>query len=225
MAPGAYWKCSTPSSLSFRARSRFTPRRSSAGKIHQLDKETGNRIRYRKVDAETGDDVEQANIIKGYELAKRICRRDARRTRGRGCLLVLSRPGFRRNIRPRKRQRVHMASIKRRARSSQLARGKKPCSTNTEGLMSGRILHVLEAEDRLSTSTCSAHHLRSARGEQSNRTLIPRADARHRAQIVKHPGHRVVIVTGAGKAFSAGGDFEMIPDHRPAARMTTWKEA
>ena len=32
-------------------------------------------------------------------------------------------------------------------------------------------------------------------------------------------------VTGAGKAFSAGGDFEMIPDHRPAARMTTWKEA
>jgi hypothetical protein len=38
--------------------------------FHQLNKETGNRIRYRKVDAETGDDVEQANIIKGYELAK-----------------------------------------------------------------------------------------------------------------------------------------------------------
>jgi DNA end-binding protein Ku len=46
---------------SFRARSRS---------FHQLNKETGNRIRYRKVDAETGDDVEQANIIKGYELAK-----------------------------------------------------------------------------------------------------------------------------------------------------------
>ena len=36
-----------------------------------------------------------------------------------------------------------------------------------------------------------------------------------------------VIVTGAGKAFSAGGDFEMIREiiESPAARMTTWKEA
>src|SRR6202021_4104154 len=38
--------------------------------FHQRNKETGNRIRYEKVDAETGDDVEQANIIKGYEVAK-----------------------------------------------------------------------------------------------------------------------------------------------------------
>jgi DNA end-binding protein Ku len=38
--------------------------------FHQLNKDTGNRIRYRKVDAETGDEVEQSNIIKGYELAK-----------------------------------------------------------------------------------------------------------------------------------------------------------
>ncbi len=38
--------------------------------FHQLNKETGNRIRYRKVDAVTGDDVESANIIKGYEVAK-----------------------------------------------------------------------------------------------------------------------------------------------------------
>jgi DNA end-binding protein Ku len=36
----------------------------------QLNKETGNRVRYRKVDAETGDEVPQENIIKGYEIAK-----------------------------------------------------------------------------------------------------------------------------------------------------------
>ena len=38
--------------------------------FHQLNKETGNRIRYRKVDSETGDEVEQADIIKGYEVTK-----------------------------------------------------------------------------------------------------------------------------------------------------------
>ena len=38
--------------------------------FHQLNKKTGNRIRYRKVDAETGDEVEQGNIIKGYEVSK-----------------------------------------------------------------------------------------------------------------------------------------------------------
>jgi DNA end-binding protein Ku len=38
--------------------------------FHQLNKETGNRIRYRKVDADTGDEVPQDNIIKGYEVAK-----------------------------------------------------------------------------------------------------------------------------------------------------------
>jgi enoyl-CoA hydratase len=36
-----------------------------------------------------------------------------------------------------------------------------------------------------------------------------------------------VIVTGAGKAFSAGGDFELIRQiiENPKARMATWKEA
>jgi DNA end-binding protein Ku len=38
--------------------------------FHQLNKETGNRIRYRKVDAVTGDQVESAHIVKGYEVAK-----------------------------------------------------------------------------------------------------------------------------------------------------------
>ena len=38
--------------------------------FNQLNKETGNRIRYRKVDAGTGDEVPQESIIKGYEVAK-----------------------------------------------------------------------------------------------------------------------------------------------------------
>src|SRR5262249_23453064 len=38
--------------------------------FHQLNKETGNRIRYRKVDAGIGEEVESAQIIQGYEVAK-----------------------------------------------------------------------------------------------------------------------------------------------------------
>jgi len=41
------------------------------------------------------------------------------------------------------------------------------------------------------------------------------------------PDISTVIVTGAGKAFSAGGDFELIKKilDDPGARMATWKEA
>jgi DNA end-binding protein Ku len=38
--------------------------------FHQINKDTGNRIKYRKVDAETGDEVDSAKIIKGYEVGK-----------------------------------------------------------------------------------------------------------------------------------------------------------
>jgi SOS response associated peptidase (SRAP)/Ku70/Ku80 beta-barrel domain len=38
--------------------------------FHQINKKTGNRIKYRKVDAETGDEVDSPDIIKGYEVGK-----------------------------------------------------------------------------------------------------------------------------------------------------------
>src|SRR5580704_3546380 len=71
VAPRAYWKGYLKLSL-VSCPIALYPATSEREKIsfHQLNKETGNRIRYRKVDAETGDDVEQANIIKGYEIAK-----------------------------------------------------------------------------------------------------------------------------------------------------------
>jgi DNA end-binding protein Ku len=71
VAPRAYWKGYLKLSL-VSCPIALYPATSEREKIsfHQLNKETGNRIRYKKIDAETGDDVEQANIIKGYEVAK-----------------------------------------------------------------------------------------------------------------------------------------------------------
>ena len=71
MAPRAYWKGYLKLSL-VSCPIALYPATSEREKIsfNQLNKETGHRIRYRKVDAETGDEVEQANIIKGYEVAK-----------------------------------------------------------------------------------------------------------------------------------------------------------
>src|SRR3954471_146157 len=39
-------------------------------RFNQLNKHTGNRIRYSKVDAETGDEVEGDDIVKGYQVSK-----------------------------------------------------------------------------------------------------------------------------------------------------------
>jgi DNA end-binding protein Ku len=71
VAPRAYWKGYLKLSL-VSCPIALYPATSEREKIsfNQLNKETGNRVRYRKVDAETGDDVEQSNIIKGYEIAK-----------------------------------------------------------------------------------------------------------------------------------------------------------
>jgi hypothetical protein len=44
--------------------------RGSPKTIYENNKNTGNRIRYRKVDAETGDEVDSSEIIKGYEVGK-----------------------------------------------------------------------------------------------------------------------------------------------------------
>jgi Ku protein len=71
VAARAYWKGYLKLSLVSCPIALF-PATSEREKIsfHQLNKETGNRIRYRKIDAETGDEVSQDNIIKGYELGK-----------------------------------------------------------------------------------------------------------------------------------------------------------
>ncbi len=71
MAPRAYWKGYLKLSLVSCPVALF-PATTSREKInfHQLNKNTGNRIRYRKVDAETGDEVEAGDIIKGYEVGK-----------------------------------------------------------------------------------------------------------------------------------------------------------
>jgi DNA end-binding protein Ku len=39
-------------------------------RFNQINKQTGNRIRYTKVDAETGDEVDSDDIIKGYQVSK-----------------------------------------------------------------------------------------------------------------------------------------------------------
>ena len=58
--------------LSSPAQSRFYPATSESEKVrfNQLNKNTGNRIRYVKVDAETGDEVDSEDIIKGYQVSK-----------------------------------------------------------------------------------------------------------------------------------------------------------
>ena len=71
MAPRAYWKGYLRLSL-VSCPIALYPATSEREKIsfHQLNRETGNRIRYRKVDAETGEEVASDQIVKGYEVAK-----------------------------------------------------------------------------------------------------------------------------------------------------------
>jgi DNA end-binding protein Ku len=71
VAARAYWKGYLKLSLVSCPIALF-PATSEREKIsfHQLNKDTGNRVRYRKIDAETGDEVPQENIVKGYEVSK-----------------------------------------------------------------------------------------------------------------------------------------------------------
>jgi DNA end-binding protein Ku len=71
VAPRAYWKGYLRLSL-VSCPIALYPATSEREKIsfHQINKETGNRIRYRKVDAGTGDEVSSDLIVKGFEVAK-----------------------------------------------------------------------------------------------------------------------------------------------------------
>ena len=71
VAPRAYWKGYLKLSLVSCPVALF-PASSEREKVsfNQINKKTGNRIRYRKVDAETEDEVDSSDIIKGYEVGK-----------------------------------------------------------------------------------------------------------------------------------------------------------
>jgi DNA end-binding protein Ku len=71
MAPRAYWKGYLKLSL-VSCPVALYPASSEREKIsfHQINEDTGNRIRYLKVDAETEEPVESDKIIKGYEVGK-----------------------------------------------------------------------------------------------------------------------------------------------------------
>jgi DNA end-binding protein Ku len=71
VAPRAYWKGYLKLSLVSCPVALF-PASSEREKIrfHQINKKTGNRIKYRKVDAETEDEVDASDLVKGYEVGK-----------------------------------------------------------------------------------------------------------------------------------------------------------
>jgi DNA end-binding protein Ku len=71
VAPRAYWKGYLRLSL-VSCPIALYPATSERDKIsfNQINRATGHRIRYRKVDAETGEEVASDQIVKGYEVAK-----------------------------------------------------------------------------------------------------------------------------------------------------------
>src|ERR1700704_6673387 len=72
VAPRAYWKGYLRLSL-VSCPIQLFPATSEREKIrfHQINKNTGNRIKYCKVDAVTGEQVNNENIVMGYEVSKR----------------------------------------------------------------------------------------------------------------------------------------------------------
>jgi len=71
MAPRAYWKGFLRLSL-VSCPIALYPATSEREKIHfhQLNRKTGNRIQYKKVDSDTGREVDKEDIIKAYEKSK-----------------------------------------------------------------------------------------------------------------------------------------------------------
>ena len=71
MAPRANWKGFLRLSL-VTCPVALYPATSESEKIsfNQLNRQTGHRIKYLKVDADTGDEVSNEDIVKGYELDK-----------------------------------------------------------------------------------------------------------------------------------------------------------
>jgi DNA end-binding protein Ku len=71
VAPRAYWKGYLRLSL-VSCPIALYPATSEREKVsfNQINRETGHRIRYRKVDADSGEEVPSDQIIKGYEVAK-----------------------------------------------------------------------------------------------------------------------------------------------------------
>jgi DNA end-binding protein Ku len=71
MAPRAYWRGYLRLSLVSCPISLF-PATSEREKVrfHQINSKTGNRIRYRKVDEDTGEEVPEEQIVKAYEIGK-----------------------------------------------------------------------------------------------------------------------------------------------------------
>jgi DNA end-binding protein Ku len=73
MAPRAYWKGFLRLSL-VTCPIALYPATSEREKIHfhQINRKTGNRIQYRKVDSDTGREVDRDDIIKAYEKSKGV---------------------------------------------------------------------------------------------------------------------------------------------------------
>jgi DNA end-binding protein Ku len=71
MTPRAYWKGYLKLSL-VSCPIQLFPATSEREKVrfHQIDRKTGNRIKYCKIDAVTGEPVSDEDIVRGYEVGK-----------------------------------------------------------------------------------------------------------------------------------------------------------
>jgi DNA end-binding protein Ku len=73
VAPRPYWKGYLKLSL-VSCSIAIYPATSSSERVsfNQINSKTGSRVKYKKVDADTGDEVEAADIVKGYQVEKNV---------------------------------------------------------------------------------------------------------------------------------------------------------